>query len=219
LKKGGGFCSFQLTKFNMLIMKVLQKATLMTILSSLVSGLNEGGECSCTPLVYNWKLDFSRTCSRSNFNITTGAGTGILEASCDVSDPNIMGPSVTDFTPISVVSYQIIELDLDLIPVKVDGQSNNITLFSESTVIFSSFTAAQQNATAGGLKASMIGLNADQQRIQLNWIVKYSNLCDMIPYSLEDSLGWMIFVADVSYIVTFMEAAIESRLIFISLSI
>ena len=184
----------------------------MTILSALVSGRNDG-ECSCTPLVYNWKLDFSRACSISNINITTGAGNGILEAWCEIIDP--IGNSVTDFKPISVVSYQIIELGLDLIPIKVEGKSNT-TLSNETHIAFSSLTAAKKNVTAGGLQVSVIGLNADDEKINLKWIVRYSNLCDILPYSQEDSLGWMVFVADVSYAsVVDIAAAIASILNFL----
>jgi hypothetical protein len=186
----------------MFAIKVLLKATMLTFLSAFVSAQNDG-VCSCTPLVYNWKLDFSRTCSRSYVNIPTGKGTGIIEASCDIIDPNIVGPSVTDFKPISIVSYQIIELGLDLIPVKVDGQSN-VTLSNESAIVFSSLTAAKQNVTSGGLQATLIALNTDQQRIELNWIVKYSNLCENLPYSVESSLGWMVFMANVSFTLYFV---------------
>jgi hypothetical protein len=78
--------------------------------------------CSCTPLVYTWNLDFSKTCSRNDININIGENTGIRSAACDVIDPNVIGPSnVTDFNPVVVTSYQIIELGLDLIPIKVDG--------------------------------------------------------------------------------------------------
>lgn len=130
-------------------------------------------------------------------NIRVGENTGIRGAACDVIDPNVIGPSnVTDFQPVVVISYQIIELGLDLIPIKVDGQSN-LRLFNESKISFSSITAAQENVTSGGMQATVVGLNAERQRIQLNWIVRYSNRCEILPYEQGDSLGWMVFLTNV----------------------
>lgn len=170
-------------------------ASLLLLMMDLVPFVSSQGVeriCSCTPLVYTWKLDFSRTCTRNNININIGETTGIRSAACDVIDPNVIGPSaVTDFEPVVVVSYQIIELGLDLIPIKVDGRSN-LELFSESVILFSSITASQENVTSGGLQASVVGFNADNQRIQLNWIVRYTNLCEVLPFSADDSLGWMV---------------------------
>lgn len=173
---------------------------LLLLLVNLVSFVSSQGVeiCSCTPLVYTWKLDFSRTCSRNDININIGETTGIRSAACDVIDPNIIDPStVTDFEPVVVTSYQIIELGLDLIPIKVDGRSN-LELFNESSISFSSITASQENAISGGLQASVVGFNANNQRIQLNWIVRYTNLCEVLPFSANDSLGWMVFEATVS---------------------
>ena len=57
-------------------------------------------------------------------------------------------------------------------------------------------TAARENITSGGIQASVTAINANDERIQLNWIVSYSNLCEVLPFFQGNSLGWMEFVTD-----------------------
>ena len=57
-------------------------------------------------------------------------------------------------------------------------------------------TAARENITSGGIQASVTAINANDERIQLNWIVIYTNLCEVLPFFHGNSLGWMEFVTD-----------------------
>jgi len=131
-------------------------------------------------------------------NVQVGPGAGILTAFCEIVDPNENDSNDDpDFQPIAVISYQIIELDGDLTPIKIDSQSN-LTLTQDSKIVFSSLTAAQSNVTSGGLQATVVGINAEEQKVQLNWLVKYSNICNLLPYSSGDAMGWMSLMSSVS---------------------
>ena len=55
--------------------------------------------------------------------------------------------------------------------------------------------AVQSNTLSGGLHATVGGVNSYSQRINLHWIVKYSNLCSSPPYELDDSLGWLVYAS------------------------
>jgi hypothetical protein len=151
---------------------------------------NPASLCSCTPLVYTWKLDFSSSCPPAN--ITVGNGAGIQDVYCAVK-----ADGLTDKVPISVTSYQIIELDQLLIPVKVKTESD-INLKDGDLISFSSITSAEPNTFAGGLQATVDGLNSANESIVLEWIVRFSNLCEVYPFSNGDSLGWMKFLIQVS---------------------
>lgn len=145
--------------------------------------------CSCTPLVYEWKLDFQRKCIPTN--ITIGPNEGIVEMFCSIGK----GPlsNATDLTPIKVTSYQIIELDLELTPLKSEA-SSNVDLKDGDKVTFASITAAQESFS-GGIQVSLFGVNSAMEQVVLEWLVRYSNLCETVPYSIGDSIGWMVYVS------------------------
>lgn len=176
-------------------MLALGRILLLTILIPLVTSQEPDDVtpyfCSCTPLVYKWKLDFDGTCPPEN--ITVGKDAGVKDAFCTVTN----GRNVSDFVPVSVTAYQIIELDLDLVPLKVKADSN-ITLKNGDSIVFSSITGVEPNEYSGALQATLDALNSADEKIVLEWIVRYSNLCEILPFSDGDSLGWMKFTIRVS---------------------
>lgn len=64
---------------------------------------------------------------------------------------------------------------------KLPESRSNITLDETDSIVFSSVTAARENITSGGVQASVTAINANDERIQLNWIVSYTNLCEVLP--------------------------------------
>ena len=51
-------------------------------------------------------------------NIQSGPMTGIESASCEIIDSSILSTqTVSDYTPVAIKSFQIIELDTNLFPV------------------------------------------------------------------------------------------------------
>ena len=154
--------------------------------------------CSCTPLVYEWRLDFNRTCVPTN--VTVGRNKGISEVFCSIEafNPNQSDIVITNVAPVKVVSYQIIELSLELTPMKSDS-SANVTLVQGDSITFSSLTAVDPSEYSGGFQVSLLGINSDLESIVLEWLVRYSNLCETIPYSLGDSIGWMVYVSQICF--------------------
>lgn len=144
--------------------------------------------CSCSPLVYNWKLDFNKGCSP--LNVTIGLETGIRDAFCSTS--NI---TTQNLTPVKVTAYQIIELNFELTPLKSKAEQN-ISLADGDVITFASITAAEPNQYSGGFQVSLLGVNDALQGVVQEWLVIYTNLCEQIPYSVGDSIGWMVFVSD-----------------------
>ncbi len=156
-------------------------------------------ECSCTPLVYKWRLNFTEFCN-GYLNIDQGPGTGIDSAFCKIDAP--IGSNATDLTPITVTSTQIIELDRDLLALKIQS-FKDLNLADGSRIEFTSYTAANADDYTGGIQAELIGFNAQLQSVRLRWSVRYSNLCEVRPYSVGDSLGWMVYVSPTSLICCF----------------
>jgi hypothetical protein len=191
-KKQTPLSNFHLLNLIASIMLSLHQI-LLTILIKIVVSQEPDGSCSCTPLVYKWKLDFTQSCPPAD--ITVGNGAGVKDAFCTVKN----GSNLTDLKPVSVTRYQIIELGQDLTPIKVKEESM-ITLKDGDEISFSSITGAQPSVVSGGLQVHMDGLNSADEKIVLEWIVRYSNLCEVYPYSDGNSLGWMEFVIRVSYL-------------------
>jgi hypothetical protein len=148
--------------------------------------------CSCTPLVYEWKLDFQRTCIPSN--ITIGENQGIREAFCSIEPASNF---TTNLVPIKVITYKIIELDMELAPLKSESMSN-ISLIEGDLITFASITAVDSTQFSGGFQVSLVGVNDAFQDVILEWLVRYSNICEKDTYALGDSIGWMIVVSCIS---------------------
>lgn len=176
-----------MSKMLMSFMQVLFLTTVVTVASI------QKSTWSCSPLVYTWRLDFSRSCSPFDINITTGYGTGIDAAYCSLKKR----VNMTDYLPISLTSYQIIELNQDLFPIKIAAESN-INLRDTDKISFTSLTSSMPAVVSGGIQATVDAINAQGQIITLQWIVRYSNIFDVSPYSPGDSLGWMVLSTDVS---------------------
>ena len=147
--------------------------------------------CSCTPLIYEWTLDFQKECFPTN--ITVGPNEGIKNVVCSIEEiPFYNGTK--NFVPIKIVSYQIIELNLELAPLKTEAAAG-INLVDGDLITFASITTIEPSQFAGGFQVSLFGINSALQDIALEWIVQYSNICETAPYSFGDSIGWMVYVS------------------------
>ena len=92
--------------------------------------------CSCTPLVYKWRLDFDLTCPPAN--VSFGLNAGMMDVFCQIDSE----ANTTDLTPVSVQSYQIIELSQGLTPIKVNNRSD-LNLTNGNIITFNSMTTVQ----------------------------------------------------------------------------
>jgi len=162
------------------------------LISLMIRRTKGQSNCSCSPLIYKWKLDFSLSSCRSS-NLTVGPSAGISESFCELKalDDEKSNDEI-DVTPVKLDSFAIIELSHDLLPIKVQtGSGLNIT--DGDFLSFSSLTAVQSDIISGGIQATLGGVNSFSQKVQLSWIVTYSNLCSLPPFESKDSLGWMVF--------------------------
>lgn len=148
--------------------------------------------CSCTPLVYKWRLDFDLFCPPANVTSdeTNAENAGIRDVFCQIVSGG--GSNTTDFKPISIISYQIIELSQNLTPIKVNNR-DNINLTDGDIITFNSITAVQPEEISGGLQASVNAINMNLEPIRLEWLVRYSNICEKLPYEFGNSVGWMVY--------------------------
>ena len=147
--------------------------------------------CSCTPLIYEWTLDFQKECFPTN--ITIGPNEGMKNMVCSIEA--IPFSNATDnFVPIKIISYQIIELNLELAPLKTEA-AIGINLMDGDLITFASITTIDPSQFAGGFQVSLRGINSAQQNIALEWLVQYSNICEKTPYFFGDSIGWMVYVS------------------------
>jgi len=142
--------------------------------------------CSCSPLQYKMQLNLLSQCPPSN--VTSGSDSGITRIECSISGDG------NNLTPTSVTSYRIAELGLDLAPVRVKNVQN-ASLVDDDTISFMSTTNTNPGFVSGGLQVQITGINSDSQSVTLEFLVQYSNLCNIPPFSYGDSVGWLKFVS------------------------
>jgi hypothetical protein len=120
-----------------------------------------------------------------------GPGTGIDGATCMITSDN---PNVTDFVPVLVETVQFFELNLDLEALNIDFRLD-MELEDGDTISFTSKAAEEPGVILGGLFIRLAGVNAQGQPVQLQWVVKYANICDSLAFYEGDSIGWTEFEA------------------------
>ena len=150
--------------------------------------------CSCTPLVYNWTLDLNKNCDP--INVTVGPETGISEVFCSIDLLTNSSTTINNLVPVEVTAYQIIELNFELTPLKSKSEAN-VSLSDGDFITFASITAAEPMEYSGGFQVSLVGVNDALQGVALEWLVRFTNLCEQTPFTIGDSIGWMVFVSEV----------------------
>ena len=156
--------------------------------------------CSCTPLIYRWTLDFSKTCGTDeDINVDIGPGKGITSAECNIRVENPAFAMTEDsLVPVKVLGYQLIELGQSFERIKKDAESfgSSSPLLDGAEIEFASETAAVVDEVSEGFVVFVTAENALGETIDLQWIVTFSNLCEKDVFKLGDSVGWMVFVSD-----------------------
>lgn len=141
--------------------------------------------CSCSPPEYRWRLNFSRGCP---LEISPPKGT--KDKYCDEVDKS-QGFN-GDVTPVRVTDITLIELDTDLIAIK-NIQQTNTTLVNGDSITFESLSTV--GVITGGFQGEFRAVNAAGQSFTLEFLVRFSNLCEVLPFSVGDSLGYLEFVS------------------------
>jgi len=142
--------------------------------------------CACSPTVFFFKLDFFNFCPPAN--ITEGAGTGILQSLCEI-DVGSGASSIPD----RVDSISIREFSSDLL---VGLKNVNLPgpFFNGDTFVYTSIVASDANRSSipGLLQMTAEGFDENDDVVELQWAVQYTNLCDVLPFSPGNSFGWAI---------------------------
>jgi len=140
--------------------------------------------CSCSPLVYKWTLDFTRTCASSSVSSGTSGSKGVASVECDINMVNDEDP--IDMVPVTVTSFEIIEFGSNrLAPVKIESEGD-LSLEDGRRLALTSETAVDTSLVTGGIKATASAVNAAGHGIKLNWFIRYSNLCEVKPFESGD---------------------------------
>jgi hypothetical protein len=163
--------------------------------------------CSCTPLVYKWKVDFSQTCDYNTvgnpsgpIGTIIGPGQGAEFATCGLYAETGFGGEVdesTSMVPVSIIGYQFIELGQNLQRIKevASEHDENFVPFADGEILtFDSQFLIDDSEIPRGFIVFLFAKNVDGIQIELQWMVRYSNLCEIPPFEDGDSLGWMVFV-------------------------
>lgn len=149
--------------------------------------------CACNPSIYRFTLDFAAICPPPG--IEFGPETGIDQWFCrtDADDD-----AVTDLTPVSVTSYIVLELDKELQVIKQFFRGD-LDLQDGDTFEYISTTAGSQPVSPeeypGAMQMALTGLNAQGDEITSQWIVTFTNNCDVLPFEEGDSMSWATMVS------------------------
>ena len=147
--------------------------------------------CSCSPLTYRMVFDFSK----DGCPLQIADTRGIKEVKCDYEDiaPNFNG----DFRPVVVTSVFFLELDLNLDGKKFLSRTNT-RLQDGDLVEYESVTSVDSSVITGGVQGSFTATNQANQTFTLDFLVRFSNLCEILPFNTGDRLGYFVFVSILS---------------------
>ena len=71
----------------------------------------------------------------------------------------------------------------------------NLRLDDGDVIEYTSLQVAEGDLRPKGLQIMVVGLNSDGVEVNLGWLMRFTNLCEVIPFQDDDSLGWMVFVS------------------------
>lgn len=170
---------------------------LVVLLLSLVSAQDGPVDlCACQPTVYNMTINRDLTCSDR-----TVGGAGLLKVSCVVSTDLDEDANVTDFVPIKIDEFVVMESN-------GENEIVDITFFNEGpyfnghTFMYTSIIRRfPVNVTSmpRSFQVSIKGVNADLQPIGNTWRILYDNDCSIFPLlKIGQYIGWTNFVSTFS---------------------
>jgi hypothetical protein len=159
--------------------------------------------CSCSPLVYRWTLDFSNSCNFSSqgnpsgdIGISVGLQEAVQSATCSVKIEKPTSPVTEEsLQPVLVKGFQFVELGVNLQRIKVVSNPLNFVPLLDGGALEFTSEAASGMEMPSALIAFIFAENADGDDIQLEWLIRFSTLCDVAPFQVGDSLGWLKFVS------------------------
>ena len=151
--------------------------------------------CSCVPTRYTFELDLAAVCPPPGVTVGDDAGIDRFFCRTDVveSDPD----SPEDLVPVSISSYIVLELDQELEVMKQFFRGD-LDLGQGDTFEYVSVTDRADVGPGdipGALQMSLTGRNAAGDQITAQWIITFTNLCDVMALSEGDFMSWAKFVS------------------------
>lgn len=139
-------------------------------------------QCSCSPRVYYLKLDFDLGCP---LNVTDSRG---------IQDAPLCGFSNNqqNLKPIVVTEVSIKEFAPFTLEVYKEHIWQNETLLNGATIWFISLSDG--GITLGGLEGRIKAINSEGE-FEHFFKLEFSNTCEILPFSVGDSLGFLVFVS------------------------
>jgi len=151
--------------------------------------------CACSPRVILFNVDFSGVCPPED--ISKGSTTGIGTSFCSITEDAFPGlPPSLDLVPVQVTNINIFELGMDMTVMRqtfstvdlVDGEPFSYLSFNSSDPSYDPI-----DDIPGGLQVDVKGKNKLGRDITNGFILKYTNRCDVVPFTPGDSIGWLNF--------------------------
>ena len=140
--------------------------------------------CTCSPLVYRFRIDMSRTCSPLGMEHGTGSGVS-QEGICDLENRN----GGSDKTPVKIEKVILIELDEEFDVIK---QEKYFDLKDGDMIIFTSDVISTPSNVPDSFLVTTQAINNSSEKIALDWFVDFSHQCDIHPFQAADSIGWFV---------------------------
>ena len=149
---------------------------------------NNTGACVCTPLTYEFEIDPQLGCQ------DLSAEPGVVETACLVSPEE---NNVTDFVPVSFQSIQILEFNENLEVISQEAISGNFV--EGDTFSYTSTALLNPPSTVKGIQVAVKGQNQQGQVIISNFLVTYTNECDLPHLSSNLDLGYWLRLKNLSH--------------------
>lgn len=165
------------------ILKNIQLLFLLFIITIHHGASSSHLPCSCTPLIYRWRLDLKRTISNSESRSFPGVNISSWEIRNSFADQPLQ----------SVISYKILEFGQKFDDIVKFDIQRNLSLVNGEYIEYTSITKSEPKTFTSGLIIQLSGISSDGENVSFDWIVDYTNTCSVEPYQNGGKFGWLIF--------------------------
>ena len=140
------------------------------------------------------KLDFSKT----GCPIEVSDNRGLEGSTCFYVE--IDPDHDNDFKPVAITDLSFVELDQTLTGIKVLNKFDT-RLEDGDIVKYTSVTSSNTTVITGGLSGTFRAINQANHSFTLEFILKFSNRCEILPFNISDRLGYFVFVSLCAFII------------------
>ena len=167
--------------------------------------------CSCSPIIYKWKLNLNSTCPISSV-IPANDGVGCspnykwklnLNSTCPISSAiptnDGVGYGHCYITPSQLPIVKVILLGFKEFDEDPDNHINFKQVsgewFDGDDMEIESITKTDTGLYTAASSFHLHGETAGGLAVTMKWFVEYTNACDVNPYANIANIAWMEFVS------------------------